>query len=197
MNYWRYSQKYAIVMTLIVFSCFFLSIVFCMILAWVCFLAVYLQAPQGSYILGDAEMLVKEAQAHHSRMERKRRGRDEFEETQGLVSEVVSSQELDLIRIKSKGIVYKLRGSFNFMLSDTHYANLRNLNQEIVILDFSDILENDVEFILEYTKLIKDCYDYFGLYVSGIPEIRVQSDLFLKIGWVQELAQKNRLMYIN
>lgn len=41
-NYWRFSPKYAIVFTLVILSCFFLDLAFCMIFSWLFFLVLYM-----------------------------------------------------------------------------------------------------------------------------------------------------------
>lgn len=208
-NYWIYNPKYAIIFTLIVVSCFFVDLVFCMILSWLFFLAFYMQMPSDeAYSLGDLSQFENMVESYSKISSnsllnlKKNLGEgeleDDDEENETLVNSKVEGKENIVSKIKSDAVLYELKGRFNFLFYRTHVANLRHLDKKYVILDFSYIFSNDVEFIQEYFSFIRKLSEEsFVLYVTGIPEYRVQKDVFLRGTWVEEFYLKGKIIFLS
>ena len=194
-NYWKFSPKYALVFTLIIVSCFFIDLTFCMIFSWVIFLAIYMQTPsEETYEIGR----VLDFEARLNRFEEKqtsrRAGRDEDE---ALVS-IQKGNEAFLRDLGQRGVIYELRGRFNFLFYRTHVANIIHLDKQVVLLDFEKVLENDIEFISEYCSLIVKLRRIgLEVYVTGIPKERVEEDLFLRGSWVIELLEEGKVIFVS
>lgn len=213
-NYWLYNPKYAIIFSLIVISCFFVDLVFCMILSWLFFLAFYMQMPsEEAYSIGDINQFenmvisYKAANKDNILNLRKNLGNgilkrdiedEDDDEIETLVNSNINHDE-DLVgKIKSDAVLYILKGRFNFLFYRTHVANLRHIDKKNVVLDFSYVFSNDVEFIQEYFSFIRKLSEEnFDLYVTGIPEYRVQKDVFLRGTWVEEFYLKGKMIFIS
>lgn len=215
-NYWMYNPKYAIIFTLIVVSCFFVDLVFCMILSWLFFLAFYMQMPsEEAYTLGDVNQFENRVQVYLENSAKNLlnlkknlakdsifRNSDEQEETETLVQSAITQEDkpVDNIvtKIKSDCVLYELRGRFNFLFYRTHVANLKHIDRKHVVLDFTYIFSNDIEFIQEYYSFIRKLSgEVFELYVTGIPEHRVKKDVFLRGTWVEEFYSKGKMIFVD
>ena len=68
----------------------------------------------------------------------------------------------------------------------------------MVILDFSLVIANDIEFIGEYSEFVSELIQNGNdIYVTGISEYRVHEDLFLQGSWIMELFDSNKLLFQN
>lgn len=95
-----------------------------------------------------------------------------------------------LTSFHQRSVIYILKGRFNFLFYKTHLANIRHLDKKVVILDFSKIIANDIEFIGEYAEFISELIQNGNeIYITGISEYRVHEDLFLKGSWIQEMYE--------
>ena len=52
------------------------------------------------------------------------------------------------------GVVYKLVGRFNFLNYAVHLTNFQVFEKEFVMIDFSEVLRNDIDFFAQYEKFI-------------------------------------------
>ena len=217
-NYWRFNPKYGLIFTVIVFTCFFLDLIFAMIISWIFFLAVYMQVSDDeAYCLGDLSQFKRMAIDYDNKnfitkskgsSSDKLEGNMYYSDTEDDLDEdklnLMDSHE-DKIKnrkelfnkLLSYGVLYELRGRFNFLFNKTHIANLRHLDKDVVIIDFSLIFLNDCEFIQEYDTFIQ-CLEKEGyeLYITGIPYRRMLNDIFLKGTWVEKYYRKNNLIFL-
>ena len=107
--------------------------------------------------------------------------------------------------MKSRGIIYRINGPFNFLMEDIHLANLVYFNKEIVVLDLSSVFGNDVEFLEEYTAFIDTLDKRYELYVTGIPynfadgsldEGVAQGSSLMRGTWVDRLKNEKKLLFV-
>ena len=214
-NYWKFNPKYAIIFTLIILSCFFVDLVFCMILSWMFFLALYMQMPNSeAYALASLEQFQTQVESFSLSISKNLNNTklnlgyseqsgfsQEEEEQQKLVEDEgkKSDEVKELVeKIKNDGVLYELKGRFNFLFYRTHVANLRHLDKKYVVVDFSYIFGDDIEFIQEYCSFINKLeQEKFEFYVTGIPMKRVMKDVFLRGTWVLEYYKKGRLIFLN
>lgn len=209
-NYWRFSPKYAVVFTLVIISSFFLDLTFSMIFSWIMFLVIYMQTPSDeSYEIGDLVELQnainiymisnKASRLHNSLLTQSGTSKDE--EGDSLLAsedpkEKATKVKTLLTSFAQRSVIYKLRGRFNFLFYKTHLANLRHLDKKVVILDFSQVILNDIEFIGEYSKFISELIQNGNeVYVTGISELSVHEDLFYRGSWVQELNSSGKILF--
>lgn len=97
----------------------------------------------------------------------------------------------------SDGVILILEGRFNFIYYKNLLGSLECFNKKTVIIDFSQILYFEVDYLSEYEnftrKLQKLDYD---LYVTGLPKERIIKDLLMKdVNWIQCLFKNRKILF--
>lgn len=181
-NYWYCSPRYATVIYFIIVASLFVDLVFTMIYSWLIFLAIYTYgSSEETYVIGDIEEFCQKIKINKEREDEDERfiQDDDF-----------------IVNIREKGILYKLEGKFNFLFYRTHLKNIEYKEKEIVILDFRDIVNDDIEFIQEYYAFIYKLMEKgFNVYITGIEEKRIKYDGFLIDTWISEFFNKGKILF--
>ncbi len=66
-------------------------------------------------------------------------------------------------------IIYQLKGKFNHLVTQIHLTNLELLNYNNIILDVTDILLYDFEFLDEYEEMVLKISSKKNLKIKGLP----------------------------
>ena len=225
-KYWIYTPKYALVFTFIVFLCFFVDLVICMILSWLLFFMMYMQSgkDQELYKLGDIQSFIRAVKTFdlangikpyfRENLNQQRSDRlEEQEEFDGLIDDIYSNKRSPaqklLVRLevldqkrKEVTILYNLQNRFSFMYRQTHLANLRHLNPNIVVFNFESVFGNDQEFLEEYGRLVKEASEMsvganvtLDVWVTGVPAYWFVDGI--ENGWLRDWWTKGKVVFIS
>jgi hypothetical protein len=107
--------------------------------------------------------------------------------------------------LAENGYVYRLLGRFNFMNYAVHLTNFEVFEKMYVMIDFSHVLANDIDFFAQYEKFIVKALNQkyeegskfkYELCVTGISREQVLEDTNMhNINWIQRLAKEDRIFY--
>jgi hypothetical protein len=87
-------------------------------------------------------------------------------------------------------VIYKFKGKLNHIVAQIHMTNLLTIEAKTIVLDFSDIILYDFEFLDEYQNLIETVQLKKNLKVKGFPIEWTKS-----IKWVDKMIQQNRQVF--
>jgi hypothetical protein len=86
-----------------------------------------------------------------------------------------------------------------------HLTNFEVFEKEYVMIDFSHVLANDIDFFAQYEKFIikalnqkyeKDSKFKYELCVTGISREQILEDTNMhNINWIQRLVKEDRIFY--
>lgn len=203
-SYWKYSRKYSMVFFLILLLSLFLNVFIAMLLGFAVFLILYLRVPNvDNYGLGDIDHIISKSEIfnlnHKELVVSRPVSVFGLEDEEHLVLRLTHNKTRERLElVATKGVVYQLRGRFNFSHYKTHIANIRYLDKNPVLLDFSRIFKDDCEYVLQYGKLIKALgKEPLSFYVTGIPYDRICNDNLLKDTWIDTLRKDDLFIFID
>lgn len=205
MYYWKYNRNYFYVILVIIAFSFFVHIVFSMLLSWINFFALYL-----NIVKKESFSLIKGKDFVDSI-----RSSSFLSGILSMIPGVTSDESLKkseyprkistlLDDIEIKGIVYQLRGRFNFIYYNCHLQNLTQLFDRMkesdvpIVIDFSDIWNSDREFIRHYQKFLHETlYITRRIYIYGIPKDAVEDNALERQTWIGQFDEEDRIIYKN
>lgn len=206
-HYFRHNHAYILPLLLIIVASFFIHIVFSMLIAWVAFFTLYLSgAPKESF------RIVKRTEFKESfKMTFYRSFLNLVPSIKEADKQVSSSAEVkydanteSLIKlIYERGIIYQLRGRFNFTFFGCHVENINQLKimhktEGPVVIDFSEVWNADRDFIEYYDNFLEELrMNTRDLYIIGVPEKFVVENCLGSITWIDQFNEEGRFLYSN
>ena len=202
-HYFKYSPRFGILYMLIVASCFFANLIFVLCISWFLFIAFYIQSKSqwnhsregidGNhyYAIVDNEDFKKMVLDREKRLERMQQAHEQVSLFQ---TETVENLE----EMLQSCCVYQFRGRFSFWEYKAHLQNMKVQEKNFVVLDFSRVIDNDIEYLDEYERMIQSLEDEqdFQFRVTGFRESDVRENIFYKrVRWVRRVQKKGLLIY--
>lgn len=191
--YFKYNRKYAWVFVAVILGGFALHIIFSLLLSWILFFAYYFsQVPKDNFTLGVFKEVSKRFEEYNEAIEE----RYKEDETSANLLKGGNRQNQLLEQIERRGVIYQLKGRFNFIYYHAHVQNIMNLNKEIVLLDFYPVWDNDLEFIRSYGEMIEQLKkNRINFYITGIPKEIVGDNRLLRKTWIEVMDEEDRILY--